>query len=186
MNIPEFFDNNNYDKEIFLYPKSFNNLKIKEYRKYMTIQWRKPWPKNRKNQQRILGNGEEMIEKLDSVLFKEKFLIRLVDTASLSIEEQISIMQKTNYFLGIHGAGMFLSIFLPRKSIAHEIKSKNRITPNRPQIAATLSGHKYYSDFINIDIKNLDFQEKYFVDLNDLVKKVFKILTENNFLNHNK
>ena len=35
----------------------------------------------------------------------------------------------------------------------------------------------------NIDIKNLDFQEKYFVDLNDLVKKVFKILTENNFLN---
>ena len=47
------------------------------------------------------------LEKLDSVLFKEKFLIRLVDTASLSIEEQISLMQKTNYFLGIHGAGMF-------------------------------------------------------------------------------
>lgn len=186
MNIPEFFDRPNYNKEIFLYPKSFNNLKLNEYKKYMTIQWRKPWPKNRKNQERILGNGEEILEKLDSLLFKEKFLIRLVDTASLSIEEQISIMQKTNYFLGIHGAGMFLSIFLPRKSIAHEIKSKNRITPNRPQIAGILSGHKYYSDFINIDIKNLDFQEKYFVDLNDLEKKVFKILIENNFLNNNK
>ena len=188
MNIPKFFDRANYDKEIFLYPKSFNNLKLKlnEYKKYMTIQWRKPWPKNRKNQQRILGNGEEMLEKLDSLLFKEKFLIRLVDTASLSIEEQISIMQKTNYFIGIHGAGMFLSIFLPHKSIAHEIKSKDRITPNRPQIAGILSGHKYFSDFINIDIKNIDFQEKYFVDLNDLEKKVFKILTENNFLNNNK
>ena len=99
MNIPEFFDNINYDKEIFLYPKSFNNLKLNEYKKYMTIQWRKPWPKGRKNQQRILGNGEEILEKLDSVLYKEKFLIRLVDTARLSIEEQISIMQKTNYFL---------------------------------------------------------------------------------------
>ena len=185
MNITEFFDNINYNKEIILYPKSFNNLKLNEYKKYMTIQWRKPWPKGRKNQQRILGNGQEMLEKLDSVLFKEKFLIRLVDTAVLSIEEQISIMQKTDYFLGIHGAGMFLSIFLPHKSIAHEIKRRKSNTPNRPQIAAILSGHKYYSDYINIKIKKLDFQEKYFVDLNDLEKKVFKILTENNFLNIN-
>jgi len=182
MKIPEFFDETYYDKEIFLYPKSFKNSKLNEYKKYMTIQWRKPWPKNRKNQKRILGNGEEMLEKLDSVLLKEKFLIRLVDTARLSFEQQISIMRKTNYLLGIHGAGMFLSIFLPHKSIAHEIKNKNRKTPNRPQIAGILSGHKYYSDFVNSDIKNLDSQEKYFVDLNDLEKKVFKILTENNFL----
>ena len=184
MKIPEFFDEAYYDEEIFLYPKSFNISKLNEYKKYMTIQWRKPWPKNRKNQERILGNGEEMLEKLDSVLFKEKFLIRLVDTARLSFEKQISIMQKTNYLLGIHGAGMFLSIFLPHKSIAHEIKSKNRETPNRPQIAGILSGHKYYSDFVNADIKNLDFQEKYFVDLNDLEKKVIKILNENNFLDN--
>ena len=182
LNIPEFLDRANYDKEIFLYPKSFNYSKLNDYKKYMTIQWRKPWPKNRKNQQRILGNGEKMLEKLDSILYKKKFLIRLVDTARLSFEEQISLMQKTNYLLGIHGAGMFLSIFLPLKSIAHEIKSKDRKTPNRPQIAGILSGHKYYSDFVNIDIKNINFQEKYFVDLNDLVKKVIKILTENTFL----
>jgi hypothetical protein len=184
MKIPEFFDKTNYDKEIFLYPKSFNISKLNEYKKYMTILWRKPWPKNRKNQERILGNGEEILEKLDSVLFKEKFLIRLVDTAILSFEEQISIMQKTNYLLGIHGAGMFLSIFLPYKSIAHEIKKKKRYTTNRPQIAGILSGHKYYSDFVEADIKNLDFQEKYFVDLNDLEKKVLKILNENNFLDN--
>ena len=57
----------------------------------------------------------------------------------------------------------------------------DRLTPNRPQIASILSGHKFYSDFIKVDIKNLDFQEKYFVDINDLEKKVFKILIENNF-----
>ena len=60
MNIPKFFDKANYDKEIFLYPKSFKISKLNEYKKYMTIQWRKPWPKDRKNQQRILGNGEEI------------------------------------------------------------------------------------------------------------------------------
>ena len=98
-------------------------------------------------------------------------MVRLVDTASLSFETQIALMQKTNYLLGIHGAGMFLSIFLPQNSIAHEIKSKNRETPNRPQIAGILSGHKYNSDFVNVDIKNLE-------------KKVLKILTENNFLNN--
>ena len=78
-------------------------------------------------------------------------MIRLVDTASLSIGEQISMMQKTNYFIRIHGAGMLVSIFLSHKSIAHEIKSKDRITPNRPQIVGILSGHKFYSDFIKVD-----------------------------------
>ena len=34
MNIPEFFDGTNYDKEIFLYPKSFENSKLNEYKKY--------------------------------------------------------------------------------------------------------------------------------------------------------
>lgn len=48
MKIPEFFDEAYYDKEIFLYPKSFNTSKLNEYKKYMTILWRKPWPKNRK------------------------------------------------------------------------------------------------------------------------------------------
>ena len=52
--------------------------------------------------------------------------------------------KRANYLLGIHGAGMFLSIFLPQKSIAHENKSKERRTPNRPQIVGILSGHKYY------------------------------------------
>ena len=101
----------------------------------------------------------------------------------LPIETQISIMQKTDYFLGIHGAGIFLSIFMPSKSIVHEIKSKEILTPNRPQIAGIMSGHKVYSDFINIKIKIIDFQQIYFVDKNELTKKVIKAMKENNFFN---
>ena len=69
MNISEFFDETYYDKEIFLYLKSFNISKLNDYKKYMTIQWRKSWPKNRKKQQRIIGNGKEILGKLDSALF---------------------------------------------------------------------------------------------------------------------
>ena len=181
LKITTFIDDNQYDKNIFYYPKSFKNSKLYKYKKFLTIQWRKPWPKARKYQQRIFGNGEEIVEQLDSVLNNKKILIRLVDTSYLPIETQISIMQKTNYFLGIHGAGIFLSIFLPTKSIVHEIKSKERYTPNRPQIAGIMSGHKVYSDFVKIKIRLIDFQEMYFIDKNDLTEKVIKIMKENDF-----
>ena len=182
LNISSFKDDNQYNKEIFYYPKSFRNSKLYKYKKFLTIQWRKPWPKTRKKQQRILGNGKEIVEKLDTILMKKNILIRLVDTANLPLETQISIMQKTDYFLGIHGAGIFLSIFLPNKSIVHEIKSKKKFTPNRPQIAGILSGHKVYSDFVKITIRIIDTQEMYFIDKNDLVKKVIKNMKEINFI----
>ena len=92
-------------------------------------------------------------------------------------------MQKTDYFMGIHGAGLFLSIYLPKGAIVHEIKSKLKIVPNRPQIIGILSGHKFYSDFINIEIKNEDFQEKYYIDVKDLTEKILKHMKDNNFLN---
>ena len=44
-----------------------------------------------------------------------------MDTASLSYKEQISIMRKTDYYIGVHGAGLFLSVFMPTTSILHEI-----------------------------------------------------------------
>ena len=185
LKITSFIDNTNKDKDAYFYPKSFTNSKLNLYKKYLTIQWTKPWPKTRKGQERIFGNAKEIVEKLDSVLRNKKILIRLVDTAMLPIETQISLMQKTDYFLGIHGAGIFLSIFLPSKSIVHEIKSKERLTPNRPQIAAIISGHKVYSDFFNIIIKKIEFQETYFVDKNELTKRVIKIMKENNFFNEN-
>ena len=45
LNITKFKDTNIYNKEIFYYPKQFNNNS-----KIITIQWRKVWPKGRINQ----------------------------------------------------------------------------------------------------------------------------------------
>ena len=120
---------------------------------------------------------------MDYILNKYNVLIRLVDTASLPIEKQISIIQKTDYFMGIHGAGLFLSIYLPKGAIVHEIKSKLKRVPNRPQIIGILSGHKFYSDFVKIEIKNEDFQEKYYIDVKDLTKKMLRHMKDNNFFN---
>ena len=157
MKISNFIDNYNYDKEIFYYPNSF---------------------KNRRGQYRLLGNGPEIVEKLDKVI-KKNILIRLVDTASLSIEKQISIMQRTNYFLGVHGAGLFLSIFLPNNSIVHEIKIKNVM--NNLQIIGILNGHKVYSDIIKGKVMNISTQQTFFFDKNDLADKVLKHMNENHF-----
>ena len=178
MNITKFVDNKNYNKEIFYYPKSFINSELSNYNKFLTIQWRKPWPKNRKGQQRLLGNGTEIVEKLNSILPKN-VLIRLVDTASLPIVQQISIMQNTDYFLGIHGAGLFLSIFLPKHAILHEIKST--IIMNNLQILGVISGHKVYSDIIEAYIDRSNYQETIFFNLDQLSDKVLIHMRENNF-----
>jgi hypothetical protein len=178
MNITKFVYNKNYNKEIFYYPKSFINSELSNYNKFLTIQWRKPWPKNRKGQQRLLGNGTEIVEKLNSILPKN-VLIRLVDTASLPIVQQISIMQNTDYFLGIHGAGLFLSIFLPKHAILHEIKYT--IIMNNLQILGVISGHKVYSDIIEAYIDRSNYQETIFFNLDQLSDKVLIHMRENNF-----
>jgi hypothetical protein len=55
-------------------------------------------------------------------------------------------MKKTDYLVGIHGAGLCLSVFMPQKSILHEVlpmKYNSLIT-----LMSTLSGHITYSDLI--------------------------------------
>jgi len=88
-------------------------------------------------------------------------------------------MQRTNYFLGIHGAGLFLSIFLPNNSIVHEIKIKNVM--NNLQIIGILNGHKVYSDIIKGKVMNISTQQTFFFDKNDLADKVLKHMNENHF-----
>ena len=38
-------------------------------------------------------------------------LIKLIDTAGLSISEQSSIMRNTDYFLGVHVTGLFWAFY---------------------------------------------------------------------------
>ena len=182
LNISEFNDLFINDKETFFYPKKvIQNHKLNiNFIKNITIQWRKVWPKGRKNQKRVLGNGPELAIKLASFLPND-YLLRLVDTASLNIIEQISIMKKTDYFIGVHGAGLSLSIFLPKKSIFQEILpyKKNKLL----LLMSKLSGHQSFSDVIQNKIKIIGKSEYIYFDENDFVKNIKKNMKESNFIN---
>ena len=178
--IPAFKDSFVSDKETFYYPKSaIQNFKLNNcFNKTITIQWRKVWPKGRKFQYRILGNGPELADKLSSMIPKN-YLIRLVDTASLSIIQQISIMRKTDYLIGVHGAGLSLSIFMPPQSVLYEILPKKNIKVL--VLMSALSGHKIYSDIVKSTRKIINDNEVYYFDLNDFEEKVIKHLKEKGF-----
>ena len=181
LNIPIFNDTFISDNEIFYYPKSIiNNHKInKKFNKIVTIQWRKVWPKGRKNQKRILGNGPELAEILSKNL-PNNILVRLVDSAALQIIQQISIMRNTNYFIGVHGAGLSLSIFMPNTSILHEILpyKRNQLL----LLMSKLSGHKSYSDIIKNKIKIIDENEYIFFDEKTFIKSVLKHMKQTHLI----
>ena len=180
LNIPHFNDSFISDDTIFYYPKSvIKNHKLKTiFNKTVTIQWRKVWPKGRKGQFRILGNGPELADKLASILPKN-ILIRLVDTANLPMNEQISIMRKTDYLVGIHGAGLSLSIFLPNNSILHEILPTENMKVLT--LMSALSGHKTYSDIIDAEINNFGDSENVFFNPDNFTESVFNHMKENDY-----
>lgn len=180
MKIPDFKDSFISDNNIYYYPEKV----IKNYKsniifsKTVTIQWRKVWPKGRTGQRRILANGKELADNLASILPKN-ILIRLVDTASVSISEQISIMKKTDYLVGIHGAGLCLSVFMPHESILHEIIARKYISV--VTLMSALSGHVTYSDLIRCKKIVKDGNENLFFEPKIFIKSVLNHMLENNF-----
>ena len=181
MKIPKFKDSFISDNESFYYPKSIidsHELKI-NFNKTLTIQWRKVWPKGRINQYRLLGNAKELADKLASILPKN-ILIRLIDTASLPMEEQISLMRDTDYLVGIHGAGLSLAIFMPNKSIYHEVLPKGNMRVLK--LMSALSGHKTYADIIRAELKEIDSNKYVFFDVEDFGNSVLNHMKENNFI----
>ena len=181
MNITEFQDSFISDGEIFYYPKEIleSHKSSITFNVTITFQWRRVWPKGRNQQQRLLGNGPELVDKLASVLPKN-ILIRLIDTASLPISEQISIARKTDYFLGIHGAGLTLAIFAPNHCIFHEFLPRNNM--NGLALMAALSGHKRYTDILPSTEKNIDTNQYFFFDVQHFVNNVLGHLKENNLI----
>lgn len=153
MTIPNFIEPNNYDKEVYYYPQDISNPNSPNYTTFLTVQWRKVWPKGRFGQERLLGDGTQLIETLYKILPKTT-LIRLVDTANLTITEQISLMKKTDYFVGVHGAGLVLSVFLPETSIVNEINTN--YTSKNVEIVSKLSGHKTYIDYLMYNEEIID------------------------------
>ena len=177
MHISKFEDFKNSDKEIFYYPKKYN--KEKNYTKFVTIQWRKVWPKGRTGQFRIIGNGPELAEKLSEKL-TDDILIRLVNTASLPMEEQIAIMKKTDYLIAQHGAGLFLSIFLPIKSIVHEIcHIKSMLALIR---MSRLSGHLTYSNILSAQVSQLGGNEILFYEPSCFTNCIIDSMKKSGFL----
>ena len=175
LNISVFKDSFISDEEIFYYPESViqYSKSNNSFNKAITIQWRKVWPRGRINQQRILGNGPELADKLSAIVPKN-YLIRLVDTASLPIIEQISIMRKTDYLIGVHGAGLSLSIFMPYQSVLYEILPKKNIKVL--DLMSALSGHKVYSDVIKSELKIINNNQVYFFDSNQFLQKAIKYI----------
>ena len=169
------------DNKIFYYPKPIikNHKSKTTFNKIVTIQWRKVWPKGRKGQTRILGNGPKLANKLASILPKN-ILIRLVDTAGLHMREQISILRNTDYLIGIHGAGLFLAIFMPTKSIFHEIVPSKNLKVL--QMISVLSGHKTYSDLVYAEERTINESEYFFFNVNEFAETILNRMKENNFI----
>ena len=180
MNIATYEDKFISDNETYYYPKSVigsYHSKV-QFKKYITIQWRKVWPKGRKGQYRILSKGPEIAEKLANALPKD-FLVRLIDTAGMSIREQISLMKKTDYLVGMHGAGLSLAIFMPNKSILHEV------LPARNMLVlvfmSAMSGHRTYSEILRSTRRDIDDNGYFFFREGHFVRKVLSHMKENNY-----
>ena len=183
LNIKTFYDLFKSKNEIIYYPKEIIEKKNlnKNFTKKITIQWRRVWPRGRKGQFRILGNGKKLADKLVSKIPKDKnFLIRLIDTGKLPMREQISIMRNTDYLVGIHGAGLSLSIFLPKESILHEVLHAENLKVLA--MMSALSGHKTYSDIIKAEVKNINQNEFIFFNEDIFANKVLEHMKENNYL----
>ena len=180
MNIKPYIDTFISDNKTIYYPDKV--IKAKEnkikFKKYVTIQWRKVWPEGRKGQVRLLGNGPQLADKLATVL-PDNILIRLINTASFSIKEQISLARNTDYFIGIHGAGLALSIFLPKNGILHEIlnfKHNHLLTT-----MSSMSGHKTYSDILKSQTNDIEGNKYVFFKEESFIQSVFGHMKENNF-----
>ena len=181
MNISKFKDTFVSDNQIFYYPKSIINSHKSNinFTKIVTFQWRRVWPKGRKGQNRILGNGPELADKL-ALKLPKNILLRLIDTAALPISQQISILRETDYYVGIHGAGLALSIFSPNHCILHEVLDD--INMNGLALMGALSGHKTYTDIIDSNKKYIEENENIFFDPNAFVDKVIEHMKENKII----
>ena len=183
MDIKPFKDTFITDNEAFYYPESVlksheSNIK---FDKIVTIQWRRVWPKKRRGQHRILNNGPQLADKLASVLPKN-ILIRLINNAVLTMDEQISLMRNTDYLIGTHGAGLSLSMFLPNNSILNEFQHiKSNRNKSVLSLVSALSGHRTYIDKINNIFRKTDEAELISYDEDEFAQSVLKHMKENNF-----
>ena len=181
MDIKPFKDTFITDNVAFYYPESVikNHESNVKFDKIVTIQWRRVWPKKRRGQSRIMNNGPQLADKLASVLPKN-ILVRLINNAKLTMEEQISLVRNTDYLIGIHGAGLSLSMFLSHNSILHEVQhNKMRSVLG---LISSLSGHRTYDDLVKNSVNHVGGNEIVSFDEEDFSNIILKRMKENNFI----
>ena len=181
MDIKPYKDSFISDNDVYYYPKSViaHHKANKSFKKIITFQWRRVWPRGRTSQGRILGNGPELVEKLSKSL-PENYLIRLIDTAGLSISEQISIMRNTDYFIGVHGAGLFLGIFTPNHCPFHEVLSAPNM--NGLLLMGALSVHKTFSDIIQANNRKIEGSDYIFFNEDAFVNRILQRMKSAGFI----
>ena len=89
-------------------------------------------------------------------------------------------MRNTDYFVGIHGAGLSLSIFAPQNCIYHEVLHVPNM--NGLELFAALSGHKVYKDIIAANVKYIDGNENIFFNVDEFANVVISHLKESNLM----
>ena len=181
MDIKPFKDTFITDNEAFYYPQSVlkNHESNIKFDKIVTIQWRRVWPKKRRGQHRIINNGPQLADKLASLLPKN-ILVRLINNAKFTMEEQISLARNTDYLIGIHGAGLSLSMFLPHNSILHEVQH-NKMRSVLSLISA-LSGHRTFNDLVKNSVSHVGGNEMVSFDEEDFSNIILKRMKEINFI----
>ena len=180
MNLTPFKDSFISDDISYYYPDIVlkNHEKGIKFTKIVTFQWRKIWPEGRRGQFRILSNAKKLADKLAQVL-PNNILVRLINTAALPYKDQISLVRNTDYFIAIHGAGLALTIFLPKNSIVHEIYRKK--SNDLLNLMSSLSGHVTYSDLIKAKRHRKKGNENIKFDENEFAESVLSHMKENNF-----
>lgn len=88
---------------------------------FFTIIERKPYENivNRKKISRQFENSQEILSEIQNTF--PKVLVRMIDLSGLNFTTQLSIDQKTNVLIGIHGAGLGHVLYLPPNSSLIEI-----------------------------------------------------------------
>lgn len=91
---------------------------------------------------RVLLNHTEYLEDVKSSF--PNITIQEVDFARISFKEQLNILQQTDILVGVHGAGLTHTMFLPPRSTVVEILPA-RVDYRAYENLASLSDHSYFS-----------------------------------------
>ena len=109
-------------------------------------------------------------------------MVRLINNARLKFEDQIALMRSTDYLIGIHGAGLSLSIYLPPNSILNEIQFEKKLRKRSVLgLMSALSGHRTFVDYVNSEVSKIEGNQMISFNEEEFAKVVFEHMKENNF-----